>query len=39
MDQIHINQSQDSGHRITRRVHPRVYALMIGLALWLVLSV
>jgi hypothetical protein len=39
MDQIHINQSKDSRHRIARRLHPRVYALMIGLALWLVLSV
>ena len=39
MDQIHINQTKDSGHRVTRRLHPRVYALMIGLALWLVLSV
>jgi hypothetical protein len=39
MDQIPINQSKDSGHRVTRRLHPRVYALMIGLALWLVLSV
>jgi hypothetical protein len=39
MDQIHINQSKDSRHRIARRLHPRVYALMIGLVLWLVLSV
>jgi hypothetical protein len=39
VDQIHINQSKDSRHRIARRLHPRVYALMIGLALWLVLSV
>jgi hypothetical protein len=39
MDQIHINQTKDSGHRVARRLHPRVYALMIGLALWLVLSV
>jgi hypothetical protein len=39
MDQIPINQSEDSRHRVTRRLHPRVYALMIGLALWLVLSV
>jgi hypothetical protein len=39
MDQIHSNQAEDSEHRIARRLHPRVYALMIGLALWLVLSV
>jgi hypothetical protein len=39
MDQIPINQTKDSGHRIARRLHPRVYALMIGLAFWLVLSV
>ena len=39
MDQIPINQSNDSGDRIARRLHPRVYALMIGFALWLVLSV
>jgi hypothetical protein len=39
MDQIHINRTKDSGHRVTRRLHPRVYALLIGLALWLVLSV
>ena len=39
MDQIRLNQSADSGHRVTRRLHPRVYALLIGLALWLILSV
>ena len=39
MDQIHSNQAEDSRHRVTRRLHPRVYALMIGLAFWLVLSV
>jgi hypothetical protein len=38
MDQIHSNQAEDSRHRVTRRLHPRVYALMIGLAFWLVLS-
>src|SRR5215471_13817623 len=25
--------------RVTRRLHPRVYALLVGLALWLVMSV
>jgi hypothetical protein len=39
MDQIHIHQTKDPGHWVTRRLHPRVYALLIGLALWLVLSV
>ena len=39
MDQIHSNQAEDSGHRVTLRLHPRVYALMIGLAFWLLLSV
>jgi hypothetical protein len=39
MNQTPIDQSKDSRHRVTRRLHPRVYALMIGLALWLVLSV
>lgn len=39
MDQTHINRTKDSGHRVTRRLHPRVYAVLIGLALWLVLSV
>jgi hypothetical protein len=39
MDQIRIDPSENSGHRVTRRLHPRVYTLMIGLALWLVLSV
>src|SRR5579862_637093 len=38
MDQIHINQTSGPGHRVTQRLHPRVYALLIGLALWLVLS-
>ena len=32
MDQIHINQTSGPGHRVTQRLHPRVYALLIGLA-------
>jgi hypothetical protein len=44
MDQIHGNETKDSApkdsaSRVTRRLHPRVYAILIGLALWLMLSV
>jgi len=37
--QTENNETNDARQRITSRLHPRVYALLIGFALWLVLSV
>jgi hypothetical protein len=39
MEQIHIGRTNSAPHKVTRLLHPRVYGLLIGLALWLVLSV
>ena len=33
------NNGKDGARQVTSRLHPRVYALVIGLALWFVLSV
>ncbi len=33
------NNSKDAARPVTSRLHPRVYTLLIGLALWLALSV
>lgn len=38
-DQSHINKDTGAGRPVTGRLHPRVYALMIALAAWFVLSV
>jgi len=39
INQTQINQTKGSRHRVLRRLHPRVYELLVVLALWLMLSV
>jgi hypothetical protein len=39
MDQLHNGRTSNASTKVTRLLHPRVYGLLIGLALWLVLSV